>query len=103
MRPEEYLGLQWSDVDFQRKTAQVRRALVRHKGSWSFNEPKTSRSRRTVVLPETLVRQLVLYKQKQDLQKEKARNLWQHHDLVFCSEFGSPQSLPNLTYRVFRP
>ena len=31
MRPEEYLALQWSDVDFERGTAQVRRALVRHK------------------------------------------------------------------------
>jgi integrase len=25
------------------------------------------------------------------------------HDLVFCSEFGMPLSIPNLTYRYFRP
>jgi integrase len=31
MRPEEYLALQWGDVDFERCTVQVRRALVRHK------------------------------------------------------------------------
>lgn len=31
MRPEEYLGLQWADLDLNRRTAQVKWALVRHK------------------------------------------------------------------------
>jgi integrase len=29
--------------------------------------------------------------------------LWENNDLVFCSEFGTPHSIPNLTYRYFRP
>jgi integrase len=62
MRPEEYLALQWADVDFERSTAQVRRALVRHKKSWSFEEPKTARSRRTVYLPEPLMKRLAAHK-----------------------------------------
>ncbi len=33
MRPEEYLAIKWSDLDFVRKTVQVNRALVIHKGS----------------------------------------------------------------------
>ncbi len=28
---------------------------------------------------------------------------WQAHDLVFCGEMGTPLSIPNLTYRYFRP
>jgi integrase len=28
---------------------------------------------------------------------------WHAYDLVFCSEFGTPLSIPNLTYRYFRP
>jgi integrase len=56
MRPEEYLALQWTDVDFERGTAQVQRALVRHKKSWSFEEPKTARSRRMVFLPPPLLK-----------------------------------------------
>jgi integrase len=32
MRPEEYLAFQWKDLDLEKGTAQVRRALVRHKG-----------------------------------------------------------------------
>src|SRR5437588_10397540 len=28
---------------------------------------------------------------------------WQAFDLVFCSAEGTPHSIPNLTYRYFRP
>jgi integrase len=103
MRPEEYLALKWADVDFERCTAQVRRALIRIKKEWSFKEPKTSRSRRTVVLPVPLMRKLVAHKRRQSEQRLLVGSEWQAHDLVFCSEFGTPLSIPNLTYRYFRP
>lgn|SRR6185312_4048506 len=47
MRPEEYLALQWSDIDFGRGTAQIRRALIRHKKTVRFEEP-TARSYESV-------------------------------------------------------
>lgn len=103
MRPEEYLAVQWGDISVERSTAAVRRALVRHKGNWEFREPKTSRSRRTIVLPNSLVRKLVIHKQKQSFRMAKAANLWEANDLVFCGEFGQPLHVPNLTYRYFRP
>lgn len=103
MRPEEYLALQWSDVDVERGTAQVRRALVRHKKSWSFEEPKTARSRRTVYLPAPLLQKLATHKRKQAAERLKLGALWQSFNLVFCSEQGTPLSIPNITYRYFRP
>lgn len=103
MRPEEYLALQWSDVNVERCTAQVRRALVRHKKSWSFEEPKTARSRRTIYLPAPLLEKLMAHKRKQAEARLKLGALWQAFDLVFCSEEGTPLSIPNLTYRYFRP
>jgi integrase len=103
MRPEEYLAIKWEDLDFEKEIAKVQRALVRHKGGWSFNSPKTSRSRRTIVLPSSLVHSIVLHKQRQTFDRLRAANLWVDHDLVFCSEFGTPLSIPNLTYRYFRP
>lgn len=103
MRPEEYLAVQWGDIDFEKNTVQVRRALVRHKKRWSFNEPKTSKSRRTVILPKPLMHKLIRHKQYQIIEKLKVMNLWEDHELVFCSEFGTPLSIPNLTYRYFRP
>jgi hypothetical protein len=52
--------LQWADIDFERGTAQVRRALIWHKKSWSFEEPKTARSRRTFFLPASLLKNSLL-------------------------------------------
>jgi integrase len=103
MRPEEYLALKWADIDFERSTSTVRRALVRHKGSWSFQEPKTARSRRTIFLPAQLLHRLAAHKRQQAAQRLQLGSLWQTHDLVFCSETGTPLSIPNLTYRYFRP
>jgi integrase len=97
MRPEEYLALQWKDLDFERSTAQVRRALVRHKNSWSFEDPKTARSRRTVFLPAPLLGRLVVHKRKQAEVRLKLGAAWQALDLVFCSEEGTPHSIPNIT------
>jgi integrase len=103
MRPEEFLATQWKDINFERQTVQVRRALVRHNRSWSFDEPKTPRSRRTIVLPAGLIHKLVIHKQKQTFAKLKAMNEWEDHDLVFCATFGTPLSIPNITYRYYRP
>jgi integrase len=103
MRPEEYLALKWADLDLERGTAQVRRALVRHNKSWSFEEPKTKKSRRTITLPAPLLKKLAAHKRKQNECRLKIGGEWQSYDLVFCSEFGTPHSIPNLTYRYFHP
>jgi integrase len=103
MRPEEYLALKWADLDFERGTAQVRRALVRHKGSWSFEETKTKKSRRTITLPPQLLSKLKAHRLKQHEWRLKVGSEWQANDLIFCSEWGTPLSIPNLTYRYFRP
>lgn len=103
MRPEEYLALKWADLDFERGTAQVQRALVRHKKSCKFVEPKTKKSRRTIPLPAPLLRKLSAHKRQQNEWRLKIGSEWQALDLIFCSEWGTPHSLPNLTYRYFRP
>lgn len=103
MRPEEYLALQWADLDMATGAAQIKRALVRHKKSWSFEEPKTARSRRTVFLPAPLLRKLATHKRAQSAARLKLGAAWHTHDLVFCSAEGTPHSIPNLTYRYFRP
>ncbi len=103
MRPEEYLALRWSDIDFKRCTARVQRALVRHKKSVTFEEPKTARSRRTVYLPGPLVERLRAHKRRQAVERIKLGEAWAPFDLVFCSVEGTPLSVPNITYRYFRP
>ncbi len=57
MRPSEYLALRWSDIDWEKKTVTVVRALV--KGSdWKFAQTKRPSSRRQVKLENWVARQL---------------------------------------------
>ena len=66
MRPEEYLGLQWKDIDFGKCTASVQRALVWRKGGdFKFCEPKTAKSRRTVPLPKSILPKLKEHRRRQ--------------------------------------
>lgn len=103
MRPEEYLALQWSDVDFTRRTVIIQRVLVRHKGKVSFEIPKTPKSRRSIPLPESLFKKLAEYKRRQAEERLRVGSLWQNQNLVFASEVGTPLQIPHLTYRYYRP
>jgi integrase len=103
MRPEEYLGLQWKDLDFERYTAQVRRALVRHKGVWTFEKPKTAKSSRIISFPKQLFDRLKKHKIIQNQIRLKNGLVWENNDLIFCTDLGTPHTIPNLTYRYFRP
>jgi integrase len=105
MRPEEYLGLKWSDVDLTKGTVTVRRALVwRTKGGgWYFTEPKTARSRRTIPLPNSTLRILVDHKRSQAMERLKTGPNWQDNGLVFTTAIGTPQNISNLTRVNFKP
>jgi integrase len=50
MRPSEYLGLKWQDIDRARQTVSVVRSLRRLNGRWCFGDTKRSRSRRPIKL-----------------------------------------------------
>lgn len=105
MRPEEYLALKWTDIDFEKGTATVRRALITNRtgGGWHFSEPKTKQSRRTMPLPPSVVKELKAHRREQLTERIKLGAAWQDNDLVFPSEIGTPHSAPNITRRVFKP
>ena len=104
MRPEEYLALKWSDLDLHAGNATVRRTLVWRKGGgWYFGEPKTSRSRRTIPIPRSLVGELADHRRKQAESRLKKGADYQNNDLVFASGEGTPILLRNLVRRHFQP
>jgi integrase len=103
MRPEEYLGLQWADIDFERGCVIVRRALVWLKGGgWKFDEPKTAQSRRSIPLTQTALKALKFHKREQSKHLLKLGANYQKHDLVFASELGTPFHWRNLRNRHFK-
>jgi integrase len=95
MRPQEYLALKWSDLDMEKGTATVRRALVWSRikgGTWAFTEPKTTRARRTIPLPGSMVKALVEHKRRQGEDRLKAGSKWQNNGLVFATALGEPHA-----------
>lgn len=101
MRPEEYLGLKWKDIDFDRGLATVRRTLCwKRRGrandgenGWYFGEPKTARSRRSLPLSDPLLKALLVYKGSN----------FDPEEIVFQSITGGPLISDNLSQRHFKP
>jgi integrase len=104
-RPEEYMALKWSDVEWQKGSITIQRVLCwrRQKGGWYFGEPKTSENRRTIPIPAPLVHQLTEHKRKQAEMRLKLGAAWQNLDLVFTTADGSPPHSENLSVRHFKP
>jgi integrase len=104
MRPSEYLALQWKDLELDACTATVVRSIHRAgPGEWRYEEPKTQSSRRTVTFPPTLAKALRAHRASQAKRRIAAGSSWQDHDLVFCTEIGTPINVQNLKNRSFKP
>jgi integrase len=97
----ELLGLSWDDVADDGRSLVVRRSLAesghtldatggRHV-TWALAEPKTERSRRTVMLPAIGVEALRHQKARQAVAKLAAGSAWQdRHNLIFTNDVGQP-------------
>ena len=65
MRRNEILGLRWSDLDASTKSISIARTLEETKRfGLSFKEPKTARSKRTIVIDDGLLTMLLLEREK---------------------------------------
>ena len=89
LRPSEALGLKWADVDFAEGTVRVQRVLERHGNTWTFEEPKSRTSRRTITLPRVCAEQLTAHRHRQLFERRSAET-WEDNDLVFCTATGTP-------------
>ncbi len=104
MRPSEILGLKWKDIDFEQRKLSVKRAVVEKKGGgFDFAELKTSRSRRSIPLSNSLIVILKDYRRNQLEERMKRGAKYQNLDSIFASEAGTPIMHRNLLRRHFKP
>lgn len=122
LRQDEVLGLRWSDVSLDDGSLQVRRGRMRpthahgcvtpcnKKAGYCPNrrqtradaeDTKSRAGRRTVGLPEALVKLLASHKAVQDCERAKACQLWSDGDWVFASETECPLN-PNTDYHEWK-
>lgn len=100
LRRGEALALRWSDVDLDARCLRVTRILSRVGRALTFTEPKSTRSRRTVPLPEPLVVELRAHRVRQAAERLTAGSLWKDQGLVFPSRVGTPLD-PRNALRAF--
>lgn len=94
MRRGELMGLKWQDINFALGTLQVRRILTRVPSKMPGKgyveaEPKTQRSRRSIVIAPFALEALKRHYQSQVEAKKKVGVSWQEHDFVFCTSIGT--------------
>jgi len=103
MRPGEYLGLKWKDVDLKNGLVAVRRTLVPiKKGGWEFGEPKIAQGNRGIPLSKSVTKALAEHRKKQVEERLKAGADYANHDLVFATKTGEPIGLRNFVNRHFK-
>lgn len=71
----------------------IRRVLPRYGGAFHFDEPKTTRSRRTIEMPQQMCRALREHRARQIEERLRVGQAWNGQvwgDLVFCNEAGDP-------------
>lgn len=91
LRQGEALGLRWEDVDLDEGILHVRQTLMRITGQGIvFGTPKSSKSRRDIPLPPSLLDNLKAHRKAQNEARLRAGNFWVDSGLVFTQEDGRP-------------
>ena len=100
LRRGEVMGLRWRDVDLETQTLKVEqtiqrvRAKVAGAAGFVVADPKTDRSRRTLVLPAMLIPVLKRWRARQAEERLAAEQWggggWGDMNLVFANRVGGP-------------
>ncbi len=102
LRQGEALGLQWQDVDLRVGFLHVRKQLQRIDGKFELVDLKTSRSRRTLVMPATIVMQLKDHQTRQTQELKGRDHRPSGLDLVFTRSDGGPLDGTVVTHQFHR-
>jgi integrase len=104
----ELLGLSWDDLADDGASIVVRRSLAavdnidpetgKRRRTWRLAEPKTAKSRRTVMLPTIASEALRRQKARQAAVRLAAGTAWQdRHNLIFTDALGRPARPDNVS------
>ena len=90
MRRGELLGLQWQDIDWEKKQIHIIRSRVAVDGKSVVKQPKTESSTRIVDVPEILMKKLRAHKVKCMEQKIRVGRRLLEEDFIIVHPDGKP-------------
>ncbi len=97
MRRGELLALRWTDLSSDLSIAHINRSLQPTPTGLHFQEPKTRRSRRAIVLPELLQPYLRQQQHQQAIRRRHHPNTWTDHQLIVDRGDGQPMNPDSLS------
>lgn len=93
LRPSEVGALTWKASE-QGRIKVLKSLTNRGVNGWKFQPPKTSRSRREIEMPASLITKFAEHRKTQLLERMRAGSAYENHDLVFANPGGGPL-MPN--------
>lgn len=90
LRRGELLGLRWCDIDMDDATIHVRQTVQRVGGELVVEGTKTRASSAVVPLPKITRSAILARRRVWADERATAGECWQDHDLVFCTQVGTP-------------
>jgi integrase len=106
LRRGEIVGIQWRDLDLKKGIVQVRRAIVRRPtelgGGYAEAPLKTKKSRRSIMLPASIVAILEQYRAQQMSIVQQSGQQWDEQRWLFCKPDGNHLNPQHDVYEVFK-
>lgn len=100
-RRGEALGVMWQDIDWDRHTVSIRRALIGAGKNKTLGPVKTAHGVRTVAISPHLVKILRDHAEQQNMERMVQGELWQDTGLVFTTRQGRALD-PRYVFRRFK-
>mgnify|MGYP003851408187 CR=1 FL=1 len=102
LRAGEILGLEWPDVDLERRELAVRRTVVKTGGGALVKEPKSRAGTRAVPLPPLAVAALKEWRAEQAKQRLALGGAWRAGERVCTRPDGTPMTYDALHHYFLR-
>ncbi len=97
----EALALKWEDIDWDNNMVAIQRKLGwDRKGKPYFSDPKSAKSRRALVIPDSVMKVL---KHEQEFPRTKRRRDFKDNGLVFSTNTGKVLTPSNLIKQSLEP
>jgi len=101
LRKGEILGLNWEDVDWEKKEIKIRRTRMIERGHGVYEDtPKTDKSNRVISLPVEVIEVLQKLKLQQSKERIRLGTKWEESPAILKGEFGQPM-YPQVLQRWF--
>jgi integrase len=95
----ELAGLYWSDLDLERRVMHIQRSLIKGKGGYTIDTPKTRGSRRSVTITKRSVAALQRHREHQQAEGFQTEG----DTLRFRNTAASPVNHSHFMRRHFKP